>query len=81
MGASFRNHYSSKAFKGEKMALGPLHSKAPLPLCVEMSLTWTFPGEKNNTPTPWLTLLLVLVKSCVKQVQWNHLIKTEKNLS
>ena len=41
--------------------------------------------EATNTPTPWLTLLLVLVNSCVKknsvkQVKWNQLIKTEGNL-
>jgi hypothetical protein len=39
IGTSFRTYYS-KAFINEKIALGPpigpLHSKAPLPLCVEM---------------------------------------------
>jgi hypothetical protein len=36
IGTSFRTYYSKAFFINEKMALGPLHSKAPLPLCVEM---------------------------------------------
>ena len=45
-----------------------------------------FINEKQYyTPTPWLTLLLVLAKSRVNQklrylgAKWNQLIKTEEN--
>ena len=39
-----------------------------------------FHGAHPNvyTPTPWLTLLLLLGKSRVKQVKWNHLIQNEE---